>query len=693
VLPKPVRGPAYNMVMQPAWLDGTVAWISAHPVLAGGVIFLIAFCDALAVVGIVVPALPLLFAVGALVGLGHVDGPYAVVCAAAGAFLGDFLSYWLGRRWGPQMREHMLFRRYPQFIDRGEQLFRRHGVKAIVIARYVGAVRPFVPAVAGTLQMPIKRYAPVSAIAALTWAAAFLAPGWIFGASYDAVAAVADRLALVLLALLAVLAAVWAGVLYTWRWFARHADNLLAQALRWTRAHPRLGRYAAALIDPNRPESASLAILAVCLIGIAWAGSALFAAMWARGEPLPLDRSVFEAMFALRNPLADRLMAGLASIGDPHVLLPAAAAALGFLLWRRRWIAAAHWLAALAFGFALTALLAVAIDMPRPPTAPQGFGFPAISVTMTTITFGFFAILIAREWPGRQRVWPYLLTGVVVALLAFSRLYLGAHWATDVVAGVLLGSVWLLVLGIAYRRHVSRSFWMKPLGWLFYGTFVVAALWHAPRAVDGVLGKFTAPAPPAKLDAQLWWRDAWRQLPQRRNERDVSLRWQLDMQVAGPLQPLQARLEARGWRVQPEAGWVETLGLLNEDRTPQDQPVLPATLDTAPETLLLRRPGAHPGEAYVLRLWRAPVQLQGGTALWIGSTQTLRYTQPFGLFVLWQPDTDGSAAFATVRRDLAGLRMREEAHAPGGGPVLLVDANAFGNSAPSLQHINAGKAP
>ena len=49
----------------------------------GAIAFLIAFCDALAVVGIVVPALPLLFAVGALIGLGHVNGPYMIAAAAA----------------------------------------------------------------------------------------------------------------------------------------------------------------------------------------------------------------------------------------------------------------------------------------------------------------------------------------------------------------------------------------------------------------------------------------------------------------------------------------------------------------------------------------------------------------------------------------------------------------------------------
>ena len=97
--------------MQSAWFDATIAWISAHPHAAGGLVFLIALCDALAVVGIVVPALPLLFAVGTLIGLGHLDGPYALLCAAAGAFVGDALSYWIGHRWGPAMRGLWLFRR------------------------------------------------------------------------------------------------------------------------------------------------------------------------------------------------------------------------------------------------------------------------------------------------------------------------------------------------------------------------------------------------------------------------------------------------------------------------------------------------------------------------------------------------------------------------------------------------------
>lgn len=657
------------------FFNNLVTWVGNHPVAAGIVIFLVAFCDSVIILGVIVPALPILFAIGVLIGLGEISGPYAVACAALGAMAGDGLSYWVGRRWGHGLRLVWPFSKYPQLLDRGENLFRRNAVKSILVARYVGAIRPFVPAIAGIAHMPLRSYLPVSAAACLSWGALFLAPGWVFGASYDAVAAVADRLALVLGGLLVALALVWAVVLYTYRWFDNHANLLLARALRWTSAHPRLGRYAAALIDPSRPGSPSLAILAVCLIAIGWAFFALLTTVLMRGEPLALDLHVYELMISLRNPLADRLMAGLASIGDAMVLIPAAGLAMAWLMWRRRSIAAMHWLAALAFGLVLTALLERVINMPQPPTAHSGFGFPSMSVTMTTITFGFFAVLIARELPGRTRVWPYMVAAVVTTLLGFARIYLGAHWLSDVVGGMLLGIVWLLALGIAYRRHVERSFWMRPLALVFYVSFAIAALWHAPRAVDPLLASFTPPPPTRQLAHQAWWQSDWAQLPARRNERDSELRWPLHVQVAGPLAPLSQALQAHGWAVQPQADWTATLGLLDDDTPAHAQPVLPATLGTEAESLLLRRQ-IDDTRLEVLRLWAAPAVLDDGTALWVGTAQTLVYTQPFGLFGLWQPKEDERGALQRLQADLATLQVREGTHPQSGMPVLRIDVQA-----------------
>jgi membrane protein DedA with SNARE-associated domain/membrane-associated phospholipid phosphatase len=667
----------HNPQMQNGGLDHIVAWIGAHPVAAGALIFLVAFCDSLIVVGIVVPALPLLFAIGTLIGLGHIDGPYALACAAAGAFVGDGLSYWIGHRWGPSLRQHWPFSRYPQLIDRGERLFRRHGSKGIVIARFVGAVRPFVPAVAGMLRMPLKRYIPASAFAAFSWAGVFLAPGWIFGASYDAVAAVADRLALVLLALGAVLALIWAIVLYTYRWFAGHADRLLARALKWTRAHPRLGRYAASLIQPHRPESASLAMLAVCLLAIGWGWFGLMATVLAQGGPLAIDYTVHTTMQALRNPLADRLLAAVASLGDAQVLAPPLLLAMAWLLWRKRYGAAAHWLAAICFGLLFTTFMGLAVEMPQPPGANTGYSFPAISITLFTIAFGFFAVLIARELPGRQRVWPYMVAGVGVALLGFARLYFSAHWLSDVVGGVLFGIAWLLAIGIAYRRHSKRSFWMRPLAMVFYIGFAVAAIWHAPRAVDPLLARL-APSPPTEVySVGSWWDEDWASLPTHHDQKDdyrreIGKLWPLDVQVAGSLEALQARLQADGWRTQPQANWIGVLGLLDPNRPSSRQPVLPAALEATGEILLMRKHGASADQLLVLRLWPAPATLDDGTPLWIGTTQVLRYKRPLHVFGLWTPQPNDDATHQALKASLHGLTMVDARHPKYGVSVLRI---------------------
>jgi membrane protein DedA with SNARE-associated domain/membrane-associated phospholipid phosphatase len=659
--------------MQPmdSWFDGLLDWITAHPVAAGAVVFLIALSDALIIVGAIVPALPLLIGVGVLIGLGELSGPYAVICAALGAFVGDGVSFYVGRRWGTQLRGHWPFSKYPQFLERGERLFRRNSTKAIFVARYVGPIRPFVPAVAGMAHMPLRRYLPVSAAAGLSWGVLFLLPGWALGHAYEAVAAVAGRLAVVVALLLVVLALIWAVVLYSYRWFADHADALLARGLAWSRAHPVIGRYSVAVFDPNRRETVSLAVLAVALLMLAWVLFGFMALVVGHGKPLALDLWLFELMHSLRNPLADRPLAAIAAIGDADVLTPAALAVLGYLAWRRRWLAAGHWLAAIAFGLALTAWLGAVIDIPKPPTVASGFGFPSIAVTMSTIIFGFFAVLISRELPGRDRVWPYLLAGVVVATIGFARVYLGAHWLSDVVGGTLLGVVWLLILGVAYRRRTTRSMWIKPLAWIFYGVFAIAALWHGPRAVDGMLNRFDATPVLASRPLADWWQDAWRVLPATRNEFDDEQRWPLDVQVAGPLQPLVHRLQADGWRLQPQAGWERALQLLKAGVPPREHPVLPATLDTRAESLLMLKPGPRPDQQYALRLWATPLLLQPDqTPLWIGGAQTLRHQTLFGLIGIWRPLPDADASLGVLSQAVQDLPQATSPHPATALPVL-----------------------
>ena len=449
--------------------------------------------------------------------------------------------------------------------------------------------------------------------------------------------------------------------------------------MAWSHDHPVLGRYSIAVFDPQRRESVPLALLGVMLLAMGWIWFAFLALVLGHGEPLGIDLAIHQAMQALRNPLADYPMAALASLGDWEVLTPAAALVLLYLAWRKRWMAAAHWLAALAFGLALTAWLGASVDFPRPPAVGSGFSFPSITITMATITFGFFAVLIARELPGRRRIWPYLVSGLVVALVGFARIYLGAHWLSDVIGGMLFGIVWLLVLGIAYRRRTVRSLWMKPLAWLFYSAIAVAALWHAPRNIAPLLAQFEVEQATVSLPLERWWENDWQQQPARRNEFDDEQRWPLDVQVAGPLAPLRAQLQAKGWRMQDEAGWEQALNLLDSDLPEQRQPVLPATLDTRAESLLMLRDGARPGEMLALRLWATPVRLQADDAgfgeavpLWIGSVQTLQHQRAFEVVGMWRPLREAGSSLEALTRSVEGLEHRVALHPQSQVPVLRI---------------------
>jgi hypothetical protein len=155
------------------------------------------------------------------------------------------------------------------------------------------------------------------------------------------------------------------------------------------------------------------------------------------------------------------------------------------------------------------------------------------------------------------------------------------------------------------------------------------------------------------IDADAWWTGtAAVPAPEARRR--------LDVQVAGPLQPLAQRLRERGWRAQRQANWVDVLGLLDEERAASEQPVLPGTLDAQAETLLLRRRGPRPGTLQVLRLWRVPTRLGDGTPLWLGGTQALAWTQPLHAFGLWRPVDDGGTAHDALRTALGdAFPMRE----------------------------------
>ena len=153
-----------------------------HRHLAGPAFGLLALGESLVIIGTFIPATPILFLVGTLLGSGALDPLAILPWALAGAIVG-YWAYWrLGRRSGPLIYASRRFRPFRREIARTRLFFRRWGGPSLVIGRFVlGPFQSMLPFVAGVAEMPMRRFHLWNSLSSTLWVLGVLAPGYLFG--------------------------------------------------------------------------------------------------------------------------------------------------------------------------------------------------------------------------------------------------------------------------------------------------------------------------------------------------------------------------------------------------------------------------------------------------------------------------------------------------------------------------------
>lgn len=645
------------MILQ--FIHHLISWIGAHPHLAGLIVALISFSESLAFVGLVVPGSTLMIGAGMLVGAGALAFWPTLVWAVGGAVAGDGVSFWLGHHYREGLNRWL--RRRPELKERGESFFRRHGGMSVILARFVGPVRPIVPVVAGMLGLSPVRFYFYNALSALAWAPAHLVPGMVFGASLTLAGLVAGRMALLFGALIvAVWIIVWLAR-WLYGWLPSRMARWVAGLSAWAQRHRRAGWLVTELLDPARPASRALLAWLVVLV----AGSWLFLGVLEdvlTGDPLVYaGQSLYHLLQQVRTPPADRVMVVLTELGDAAVTLPVMTVVLAWLLWRRAWRDALYWLAAVGFGAVAVVIIKALLHMPRPIELYSGveaYSFPSSHASMNTVIYGFLAVLVARGLDARRRWIPYALATLLVGGISFSRLYLGAHWLADVTAGVALGTAWVAVLAIARARHKPAGLPVGGLLPIVLLVFLGAGGWHVHQRLTPDLARYAVRHAIMPMEATAWWREDWRRLPVYRLDLHGEREQPLNLQWAGDINFLKNYLAARGWRDPPLLTPRTALRWLLPSPALVQLPVLPQLHAGEYESLLLVRHEEAQGNKtrqLVLRLWPTDVRLRpGGTPLWVGTAGELRLLR---LPLISFPRSAGGydAALADLRAALHGL--------------------------------------
>ena len=137
--------------MSSAWLTDLTAWLSANPGWLSLALFSTAFIESLAIAGILVPGVALLFTISVMAA--QIDMPLmeVLVWAGLGAIAGDTLSFAIGRLLQGRLTSVWPLSRYPEQINKAEDFFQQHGGKSVIIGRFVGPLRPVTPMIAGAL--------------------------------------------------------------------------------------------------------------------------------------------------------------------------------------------------------------------------------------------------------------------------------------------------------------------------------------------------------------------------------------------------------------------------------------------------------------------------------------------------------------------------------------------------------------
>lgn len=641
-----------------SWIQALTDFITVNPGWSSLFVFLIAMSESIVVVGALVPGTAILVAVSAVVGMGHLPLWPILLSAAAGAIAGDGVSYWLGHHYKAHIRAMWPFAKRQDLLAAGERYFQKYGTFSIAIARFLPGVRAIVPVVAGTAGMSPVRFYVANIASALIWAPAHILPGAAIGSSLGFLGAISWRLVLVAVgATMAILLSVWMLRLLMQR-IVPALTGLQRRLVEKCRpSQSPMAKAVVAVFDPDRPGTAALLVLGTLLVITVLGFVAILEDVLMQEAIVRADVALSNFVQGLRNGVFDPVMVAITGLGDGTVTFAVAATAIAWLVVRRQWQLAGGLLAVMLITAIAVPTLKSLIGVSRPILIYAGadaFSFPSGHATFAAALYASVAVFVAKGQTRRRQLMIYAAVATFVGLIAASRIYLAAHWPTDVAAGLFLGFSLAALYGLVFRnvdvsglqpaRLAVLVLWALTVVGTAYATsrFPAAMTMYAPRIAETV------------VSLETWRSGQWQALPRHRLDLLGEPEEAMVVQAAVDPSTLAAALVRRGWSKAAGFQLSDIAAFLTPATTIDRLPPLPLLHNGEFPELTLIRP-ITPRERHVLRFWPSGYVLANGRAVLLGSVTRETLATPYDLFSALNDSADGGSTPAMGFTGLTGL--------------------------------------
>ena len=420
------------------------------------VIFIIVALECQALLGLFMPGESLVLVGGFFAEQGHLDLRVLIFVISIAAIFGDSIGYELGRHLGRGwlIKHGKRFGLRQEHMDRVDGFFVRHGGKAVFGSHFLHLLRALMPFVAGARRMRYLKFLVFNAVGCVVWATVFVSLGYLAGGTWRVAAKWVGRASEIIGgALLLALALGW-----LWRWLGRHEAEIKQRwrsVVEHRRAMAMRRRFAPQLeflfhrLSPSGYLGLHLTIGVLLLVSASWLFGGIAEDVVA-GDPLTVfDQNVAQWFHERRTPGLTAAMQLVTGLGSPKWVTAVAVITALLLWWKHCWFRLLALMLTVPGGMVLNFFLKMAFHRQRPTFAESflifhGYSFPSGHTMAATLLYGVlaaFAVILFPSW--HWRVGAVLGAIVMVLLIGFSRVFLGAHYLSDVMGAAAAGLAWL----------------------------------------------------------------------------------------------------------------------------------------------------------------------------------------------------------------------------------------------------------